>query len=224
MKQLVLIGLWLLVIPVDYAGAVELNSEQLDPAYVQTIVTRSQKIVDDLNVENPEVREQVTRIIANRYFELNGIYEIRDSLLQIVEENNSLNSEEKSQQIQRIQQEKDARLYQTHFAFPANLSLYLNDEQIEKVKDGMTYGVVMVTYRSTLEMIPSLSSEEKDQILVWLKEAREFAMDAESSKKKHEVFGKYKGRINNYLSKRGYDLTREREAWYKRIEQKKLED
>ena len=56
--------------------------------------------------------------------------------------------------------------------------------------------------------------------MIWLKEAREFAIDAESSKKKHEMFGKYKGRINNYLTKRGYDLTKEREEWYKRIENK----
>ena len=47
---------------------------------------------------------------------------------------------------------------------------------------------------------------------------RELALDAESSKKKHEVFGKYKGRINNYLVKRGYDLKKEREEWYKRME------
>ncbi len=33
--------------------------------------------------------------------------------------------------------------------------------------------------------------------------------------------GKYKGRINNYLSKRGYDLTKEREGWNKRIAERK---
>jgi len=77
--------------------------------------------------------------------------------------------------------------------------------------------VVKVTYDATLDMIPSLKNEEKSQILAWLKEAREYAMDAENSNKKHEAFGKYKGRINNYLSKRGYDLTKERENWYKRI-------
>ena len=46
-------------------------------------------------------------------------------------------------------------------------------------------------------------------------------MDAENSNKKHEWFGKYKGRINNYLAKRGYDLVKEREGWYKRIDSKK---
>ena len=66
-------------------------------------------------------------------------------------------------------------------------------------------------------MIPTLKDYEKKQILAWLKEAREYAMDAENSNKKHAAFGKYKGRINNYLSKQGYDLTKEREAWYERV-------
>jgi len=48
---------------------------------------------------------------------------------------------------------------------------------------------------------------------VWLAEAREHAMDAQSSNKKHEWFGKYKGRINNYLSKQGYDSQKERQGW-----------
>ena len=46
-------------------------------------------------------------------------------------------------------------------------------------------------------MIPTLKEEEKQQIMAWLIEARELAIDAESSKKKHEVCGKYKGRINS---------------------------
>ena len=97
------------------------------------------------------------------------------------------------------------------------LPFFLNEEQIEAVKDGMTYGVVKVTYEATLDMIPSLKEEEKVQIYAWLVEAREFAMDAENSNKKHAAFGKYKGRINNYLAKRGYNLTKEREEWAKRV-------
>ena len=113
--------------------------------------------------------------------------------------------------------EKDAALYRSHFAFPADLSLFLDEKQIEAVKDGMTYGVVKVTYDSHLDMIPTLKEEEKAQIYAWLIEAREFALDAENSNKKHAAFGKYKGRINNYLAKRGYDLKKEREEWYKRV-------
>ena len=106
---------------------------------------------------------------------------------------------------------------ESHFAFDASLAKYLDPSRIERVKDVMTYKVVKVTYDAQCDMIPTLKDEEKQQILLWLKEARELAIDAESSNKKHEVFGKYKGRINNYLAKRGYDLTKEREEWYKRV-------
>ena len=112
---------------------------------------------------------------------------------------------------------KDSELVRHHFELESNLSLYLDDAQIEAVKDGMTYGVVKKTYDAHCDMIPTLKDFEKKLILAWLKEAREYAMDAENSNKKHAAFGKYKGRINNYLSKQGYDLTKEREAWYERM-------
>jgi hypothetical protein len=45
-------------------------------------------------------------------------------------------------------------------------------------------------------------------------------MDGESSEKKHWWFGKYKGRINNYLSAQGYDINKERKDWAERSKQK----
>ncbi len=178
---------------------VALKTDGLDAQYVETIKGRAQKIVDGLAIADAATAENVRNIIANRYFLLNSIHESH-----------------KGNAAQR-----DAELYKHHFELVADLSLYIDDAKIEAVKDGMTYGVVPKTYQAHLDMIPSLKEEEKAQILAWLKEAREFAMDAENSDKKHGWFGKYKGRINNWLSKRGYDLVKEREAWYKRIEEAK---
>ena len=197
------------------AGAVDLK-ENRDLKYVESIVNRSQKIVDKLGLTDAKVAEDVCNVIANRYFELNDIYEIRDAKVKAVKES-GLTGDAKNAALKAAENEKDAALYRSHFAFPASLSLFLNEEQIEAVKDGMTYGVVKVTYEATLDMIPSLKEEEKVQIYAWLVEAREFAMDAENSNKKHAAFGKYKGRINNYLAKRGYNLTKEREEWAKRV-------
>ena len=198
------------------AGAVDLNKENRALKYVESIVNRSQKIVDKLGLTDAKVAEDVCNVIANRYFELNDIYEIRDAKVKAVKES-GLTGDAKNAALKAAENEKDAALYRSHFAFPASLSLFLNEEQIEAVKDGMTYGVVKVTYEATLDMIPSLKEEEKVQIYAWLVEAREFAMDAENSNKKHAAFGKYKGRINNYLAKRGYNLTKEREEWAKRV-------
>lgn len=215
MKKIVLMSLLLLCGWIS-AGAVDLNKENRDPKYVESIVNRSQKIVDKLGLTDEKVAEDVCNIIANRYFELNDIYEIRDAKVKTVKES-GLTGDAKDEALKAAENEKDAALYRSHFAFPASLSLFLNEEQIEAVKDGMTYGVVKVTYEATLDMIPSLKEEEKAQIYAWLVEAREFAMDAENSNKKHAAFGKYKGRINNYLAKRGYNLTKEREEWAKRV-------
>lgn len=196
------------------AQTVTLNKDNRDPKYVESIVARSQKIVDKLALTDKEKAQNVCYVIANRYFLLNDIYAKRDAA---VKEAKELTGDAKNSAVQAAENEKDAQLYKHHFEFEAILSLYLDTAQIEAVKDGMTYGVVKVTYDAQCDMIPTLKPFEKAQILAWLKEAREFAMDAENSNKKHAAFGKYKGRINNYLSKQGYDLVKEREAWYKRV-------
>jgi hypothetical protein len=196
--------------------AIELDSKNRDPKYIETIIGRSQKIIDKLKLKDTVITRNVLNIVANKYFMLNDIYAKRDTMVNQIKRS-ALLGDAKNTAITVIQNEKEAALYRSHFAFAADLSLYLNAAQIEMIKDGMTFGVVKVTYDATVEMIPTLKKDEKVQILAWLKEAREFAIDAENSNKKHEAFGKYKGRINNYLSKRGYDLVKEREGWYERI-------
>jgi len=212
-KTLFLIFLSLLSLQV-LAQTITLKSVDRDTAYVRTILERSQKNISALSLSG-DLFENIRNIVANRYFELNDIYAERDTLVN--QAKRMLTGDDKNRAIDAAKAACDSKLYRSHFAFYAQLSLFLNDEQIEAVKDGITMGVVKVTYDATLDMIPTLTDEEKTQILAWLKEARELALDAESSKKKHECFGKYKGRINNYLSARGYDLVKEREAWYERI-------
>ena len=189
--------------------AVALDSAGRDPKYVQTITGRSMKATDALGITWTPLGQNVLNIICNRYFKLNDIYSERDS---VKLKNGRIEELKKLAEAQC-----DSKLYRSHYGFLADLSMYLNPQEIDKVKDMMTFDVVKVTYEAQCDMIPTLKEEEKRQIMAWLIEARELAIDAESSKKKHEVFGKYKGRINNYLTKRGYDLTKEREEWYKRV-------
>lgn len=208
--------LFSLLIFTNIVSAVDLESKNRDVQYVKTIVERSKKVVDKIGLKDSLIYQNVTNIVANRYFKLNDIYTKRDSILLKIKKS-ELSDSIKNRAILSAQNEKESAIYRSHFAFSSDLSLYLNEKQIEIVKDGITYGVVKVTYDSTLDMIPTLKKDEKAQILAWLKEAREFALDAENSEKKHETFGKYKGKINNYLAKRGYDLVKERAAWYDRI-------
>ena len=188
------------LVSLDTLGQVALKTEGQDPKYVETIKGRAQNIVDGLQLKDSKKAENVRNIIANRYFLLNDIH---------------------SKYGKDKQAERDAELYKHHFELASALALYLTEEQIDAVKDGMTFGRLPRDYKAQLEMIPSLTDEEKAQVLIWLKEAREFAMDCGDSKQKHFWFDKYRGRTNNWLSSRGYDLKKERDAWMKRIEDAK---
>ena len=214
MKKYIIIAAALLSLGNMTAGAVDLDSIGRDAKYVETIIQRSTKVTDALKITGTARGKEVLNIVANRYFKLNDIYTERDSIKAVAK---TLTGDEKKLKMEYAEMLKDQKLYKSHFGFIADLSVYLSEKEVETVKDVLTYNVVDVTYKAQCDMIPSLKLEEKVQILAWLKEAREYAMDAESSKKKHEVFGKYKGRINNWLSKRGYNLTKEREEWAKRV-------
>jgi len=212
MKKMILAAVAAFV--VTAAGAVELNSEGRNPEYVASIVKRSQKCTDALGITGTDKGKEVLNIIANRYFALNDIYAERDSVKNIAKQKQG---DEKKMLMEAAEAKKDSKLYRSHFGFDADLSIYLTADEIVTVKDVMTYNVVKVTSDAYSDMIPRLTAEEKAQIVAWLKEARELAIDAENSNKKHETFKKYKGRINNYLSKRGYDISKEREAWGERV-------
>lgn len=199
----ILVGLVILV-SLDAVAQVALKTDGQDPKYVETIKGRAQKIVVGLKLTDTQVAENVRNIIANRYFLLNDIHSKYDKKTQ--------------------QDALNAELYKHHFELASALAQYLTDEQIDAVKDGMTFGRLKRDYQATQNMIPSLSEYEKKQVLIWLKEAREYAMDAADSKGKHFWFDKYRGRTNNWLSARGYDLKKERDNWMKRAEEKQAKE
>jgi len=186
-----------------------------EAAYTKTIHTRAEKIVSTLNISDSAKANQVTSMIADQYRNLNNIYNDRDQAVKLVKGKTD-SKEVTDAELKKIETNTNEKTSSLHQTFLSNLSSLLSPEQVIKVKDGLTYNVVAVTYNAYVDMIPSLKQEEKDQIMAWLVEAREYAMDAESSEKKHAWFGKYKGRINNYLSKQGYNVTEERKEWEKR--------
>lgn len=181
--------------------------------YTKILTKRSAKIVATLGIDDTLKLLRVRDIIVAQYRALNAIHDERNDRVKALEEKGG---ERSAAQIKAAETEAAAKLCAKHNAYIGKLMSELTPEQVDKVKDGMTYGVAPLTYRVLCEMIPALTDEQKRYILEALHEAREYAMDAESNAKKHEWFGKYKGRINNYLSAQGYDLKKEREEWRKR--------
>ena len=201
-----LIGVCLLL-----SGVVDAQqSSQDEAAYVQTITLRANKIVQALSLTDSSLFYQVQNMVANQYAAIKNVHDNFNAKAKAEAEAEAANTTS-------IEADRMTSLKVQHNQFIASLSTVLSVQQIDVIKDGMTYGVLPKTYKGYEEMILTLTPVQKNQIYAYLLEAREFAMDAESSEKKHAWFGKFKGKINNYLSAEGYDMKKEGIAWKERI-------
>jgi hypothetical protein len=167
-----------------------------DTTYTRVITERSGKIVATLGLPDSASFYRIRAIVVDQYRALNAVYTDRDSLLK----------QHPTDSLKKIiQQDVNTKIAGLHAAYLKKLATQLDSQQIDKIKDGMTYNVRTVTYNAYVKMIPQLTDQQKAVIMADLIEAREHAMDGGSSKEKHAWFGKYKGRINNYLSTQGID-------------------
>lgn len=192
------------------------TTAQEDPAYVKVIEERVAKIVAPLQL-NEAKQKQVQRVIEQQYYDLNRIDSLQQSETSSIK-SSQLSKAAQKDSIEAIKRRADARVASLHPQFVNRLNGLLNKEQVAEVKDGLTYHTLQVTYGAYTDMLPDLTKTQKAQIMAWLVEAREHAIDGGSSKEKHAWFGKYKGRINNYLSKAGIDMKEAETAWKKRRE------
>lgn len=198
-------------------SALAQTKDEQDASYTKTITVRADKIVAPLGIADSVKSIKVRDVIVQQYRNLNEIYTIRDNKLKEAKALKATNKQLAEEQIKNTENEVLARLYILHSDYISKLMMFLSPEQLDQVKDGMTYGVLPITYKGYCNMVLGLSDEQKLQIKVWLTEAREHSMDAGSSDEKHAWFGRYKGRINNYLSAAGFDMKKEGEEWQKRI-------
>jgi hypothetical protein len=179
------------------------NTTESQP-YTRTAEQRADKIVASLGLASPTTAARVRDVIARQYADLHALHAVRDA--RIAEAKSLPDRSAATAAVTAAKASVDPQLTALHTAYLARLAEDLTPAQIERVKDGMTYGVLPLTFRVYQQMLPQLTSEQKTKILALLKEAREQAMDAGTSKEKHAWFGKYKGKINNYLSAEGYNM------------------
>jgi hypothetical protein len=190
-------------------------------AYTKVINQRAAKIVTPLGINDSAKANSIQTIIAQQYRNLSEVHDGRNAKIKSLKEQAGEGKKPDETAVKEIEAEAGKQLKQLHDTYISKLSALLTPQQVDMIKDGMTYGVLPITYKGYQEMIPTLTAEQKEKILQYLLEARELAMDAESSEKKHAWFGKYKGRINNYLSAQGYDLKKAGDDWAKRREEAK---
>lgn len=179
------------------------------------LTDRAKKILNNLQLTDSAVYYNTVNTLVNQYINLNQVHDGYKAQVTAAKEK-KLAKDEADKVVAEETAKKATALKTLHANFLKELSAKLSAEQVDKIKDGMTYNVFPITYAAYQKMILSLTDSQKLKIYDWLKEARELAMDEGSSDDKHKMFGKYKGKINNYLSAQGYDVKKEGEEWAKR--------
>jgi hypothetical protein len=198
---IITVALWVVLTPSVHCFAADAPPADTEATYTRAIEKRADDILSAIKLSDAKKAANVRETLIAQYRALKKWHD-----------ENGLKRKELAKRpkedavAQRGLERIKSSLKKCHDDFVSKLSSDLTSEQVEQVKDKMTYNVVQVTHRAYCQMLPALTDEQKAHILASLKEAREEAIDGGSSEEKHAVFGRYKGRINNYLSTQGYDL------------------
>jgi len=180
--------------------------QDLEDAYTVAIERRTDDIMSRLALTDSAKSEKVRKTILAQYRSLRARDEAIDAKLKAAGKDPS-----------EVEKQR-AALYQglskpIHDDFLKSLSAELTPEQMDLVKDRMTYGKVKFTYDAYCQIIPGITEAEKKKVLELLKQARDEAMDGGSVGQKSQIFQKYKDQINAYLDAQGHDTAKALKEW-----------
>jgi hypothetical protein len=172
--------------------------------YARSIEYRTTDILKALNLADADKSNTVHDVLVAQYHNLRVRDAAIDTRLKVDGKDISYANRAPllAQQVQPL-----------HDQFLAKLAESLTPEQVEQVKDLMTYHKVKVTYDAYCQIVPGLTDGEKAKILELLKQAREEAIDGGSAPEKSAIFQKYKDQINAYLDAQGLDTAKAFQDW-----------
>lgn len=180
--------------------------EELEVAYTTGIARRSTAILELLELSDAAKSNKLHGIIMAQYRALRARDEAMDQMFKALAQDAPDAATNRAAILPIVSRT-------LHDQFLARLSAELTPQQVETVKDKMTYYKVEVTYKAYCEILPNLTSSDKAMILAALKEAREEAMDGGSADEKTAIFQKYKDQINARLSAKGFDVAKATREW-----------
>lgn len=192
MNRNILICLFTLLACAGFAAQNNLTPEQTEANYTKAIEGRTADILKILALSDTNKIARVHDAIIAQYRALNAWHDANDAKRKAAKSDTNA-----------LAQIEDS-LKAIHNQFLAKLAENLTPEQVDAVKDKMTYGKVQFTFKGYMVEYPNLPEAQQQKVLEFLKEARELAMDGGSAEEKSAIFNKYKGKINNYLSKEGF--------------------
>jgi len=180
--------------------------QDLENAYNVAIERRTDDIMTRLALSDSAKADKVRKLILAQYRALKARDESIDTRLKAASKDAAETAKERASMYESMSKP-------LHEKFLADLSAELTPEQVDLVKDRMTYGKVKFTYDAYCQIVPGLTEEEKKKILELLKQARDEAIDGGSVGQKSEVFQKYKDRINSYLDGQGHNTAKALQDW-----------
>ena len=172
--------------------------------YARSIEYRTVDILKALNLDDPAKSNAVHDVLVAQYHNLRVRDAAIDTRLKVDGKDISYANRAPllAQQVQPL-----------HDQFLAKLAESLTPEQVDQVKELMTYHKVKVTYEAYCQIVPGLTDAEKARILELLRQAREEAIDGGNAPEKSAIFQKYKDQINAYLNAQGLDTAKAFQDW-----------
>jgi hypothetical protein len=182
------------------------TAAELETVYTANIDKRAQDILKALDLKEEAKAGRVKDAIVAQYRALRARDAAMDQMFQALAQNAPGVETNRTAVLKILSQ-------QLHTHFLSRLAAELSPEQIEQVKDRMTYNKVKVTFDAYCEIVPKLTDAEKAKILEALKQAREEAMDGGSADEKTAIFQKHKDSINAMLNANGHDVAKATKEW-----------
>jgi hypothetical protein len=177
---------------------------EMEALYTSSIESRTADILKSLALTNSVASNAVHDLIIAQY----RVMRSRDELI-----NAKLDAMGKDITYANRAGELEAESQLLHQHFLAELAKLVSAENIEKIKDKMTYNKVKITYDAYNNIIPGLTDADKAKIMELLKAAREKAIDGGSASEKSDIFQEYKNQINDYLNAHGHDVAKAYKDW-----------
>lgn len=157
-----------------------------DPDHLVVAEKRTDGIMNELKLEDAEKKARVKQHIVNFIVAIKNVHEAKPAL---------------------PAEEKQTKLAAAKQALYAGIEAEkLTDEQQTAIKNGLSANRIRIEYNAFLDLIPQLTDAQKSHIKSELLGAADEAVVLNSGEEKLQLFMKRRGRINNYLSKEGYDL------------------
>ena len=197
--------------PQDASTTAPTSQAAADAEYSKVVAQRAEDAVAAAKMTDAAKAGQARAAVESYYRDIRELDSKRDADIK------SMNVGKNNPAVKMRQDARQAMAERRVKQLSKDLDAVCTHDESEAIKDKIVYNVRPITIAAYNDELPKLTDEQKKFIADALMEGRDMALTGGTSKEKHEWFGKYKGRIGNYLAKQGYDMKAEGAAWAERL-------